>query len=31
MSLPVRWPGFPAKQTTKEGWVYEKHGKPDGD
>jgi bifunctional UDP-N-acetylglucosamine pyrophosphorylase/glucosamine-1-phosphate N-acetyltransferase len=23
--------GFPPRQTTKEGWVYEKHGKPDGD
>jgi bifunctional UDP-N-acetylglucosamine pyrophosphorylase/glucosamine-1-phosphate N-acetyltransferase len=23
--------GFPARQTTKEGWVYDKHGKPDGD
>ena len=23
--------GFPQRQTTKEGWVYEKHGKPDGD
>ncbi len=23
--------GFPPKQTTKEGWVYDKHGKPDGD
>ena len=23
--------GFPSRQTTKEGWVYEKHGKPDGD
>jgi len=21
--------GFPPRQTTKEGWVYEKHGKPD--
>jgi bifunctional UDP-N-acetylglucosamine pyrophosphorylase / glucosamine-1-phosphate N-acetyltransferase len=23
--------GFPPRQTTKEGWVYDKHGKPDGD
>jgi bifunctional UDP-N-acetylglucosamine pyrophosphorylase / glucosamine-1-phosphate N-acetyltransferase len=23
--------GFPPRQTTKEGWVHEKHGKPDGD
>ena len=23
--------GFAPRQTTKEGWVYEKHGKPDGD
>ena len=23
--------GFPERQTTKEGWVYDKHGKPDGD
>jgi bifunctional UDP-N-acetylglucosamine pyrophosphorylase/glucosamine-1-phosphate N-acetyltransferase len=23
--------GFPPRQTTKEGWVYENHGKPDGD
>ncbi len=23
--------GFPPRQTTKEGWVYKKHGKPDGD
>jgi bifunctional UDP-N-acetylglucosamine pyrophosphorylase / glucosamine-1-phosphate N-acetyltransferase len=23
--------GFPPQQTTKEGWVYEKHGKSDGD
>ncbi|HZT54081.1 MAG TPA: sugar phosphate nucleotidyltransferase, partial [Gaiellaceae bacterium] len=23
--------GFPPRQTTKEGWVYEKHGKPDRD
>jgi bifunctional UDP-N-acetylglucosamine pyrophosphorylase / glucosamine-1-phosphate N-acetyltransferase len=23
--------GFPARQTTKEGWVYENHGKPDDD
>jgi bifunctional UDP-N-acetylglucosamine pyrophosphorylase/glucosamine-1-phosphate N-acetyltransferase len=23
--------GFPPRQTTREGWVYEKHGKPDGD
>src|SRR5690348_11534127 len=23
--------GFPARQTTKKGWVYDKHGKPDGD
>jgi bifunctional UDP-N-acetylglucosamine pyrophosphorylase / glucosamine-1-phosphate N-acetyltransferase len=23
--------GFPPRQTTKKGWVYEKHGKPDGD
>jgi bifunctional UDP-N-acetylglucosamine pyrophosphorylase / glucosamine-1-phosphate N-acetyltransferase len=23
--------GFPSRQTTKEGWVYDKHGKPDGD
>jgi len=23
--------GFAARQTTKEGWVYDKHGKPDGD
>ena len=23
--------GFPPRQTTKEGWVYEKHGQPDGD
>jgi len=23
--------GFPARQTTKEGWVYDKHGKRDGD
>ena len=23
--------GFAQRQTTKEGWVYEKHGKPDGD
>ncbi len=23
--------GFPPRQTTKEGWVYEKHGKSDGD
>jgi bifunctional UDP-N-acetylglucosamine pyrophosphorylase / glucosamine-1-phosphate N-acetyltransferase len=23
--------GFPPRQTTKEGWVYEKHGKPDSD
>ena len=23
--------GFPQRQTTKEGWVYEKHGKSDGD
>jgi bifunctional UDP-N-acetylglucosamine pyrophosphorylase / glucosamine-1-phosphate N-acetyltransferase len=23
--------GFPPRQTTKEGWVYEKHGNPDGD
>jgi len=23
--------GFPARQTTKEGWVYDEHGKPDGD
>jgi bifunctional UDP-N-acetylglucosamine pyrophosphorylase/glucosamine-1-phosphate N-acetyltransferase len=21
--------GFPPRQETKEGWVYEKHGKPD--
>ncbi len=23
--------GFPPRQTTKEGWVYDEHGKPDGD
>jgi bifunctional UDP-N-acetylglucosamine pyrophosphorylase / glucosamine-1-phosphate N-acetyltransferase len=23
--------GFPPRQMTKEGWVYDKHGKPDGD
>jgi bifunctional UDP-N-acetylglucosamine pyrophosphorylase / glucosamine-1-phosphate N-acetyltransferase len=23
--------GFPPRQTTKEGWVHDKHGKPDGD
>ena len=23
--------GFPPRQTTKEGWVYENHGKPDSD
>src|SRR5579884_1575077 len=23
--------GFPPRETTKEGWVYDKHGKPDGD
>ncbi len=23
--------GFPPRQTTKEGWVYDKHGEPDGD
>jgi bifunctional UDP-N-acetylglucosamine pyrophosphorylase / glucosamine-1-phosphate N-acetyltransferase len=23
--------GFAPRQTTKEGWVYDKHGKPDGD
>ena len=23
--------GFAPRQTTKEGWVYEKHGKPDSD
>jgi bifunctional UDP-N-acetylglucosamine pyrophosphorylase/glucosamine-1-phosphate N-acetyltransferase len=23
--------GFPPRQTTKEGWVYDKHGNPDGD
>ena len=23
--------GFAPRQETKEGWVYEKHGKPDGD
>jgi bifunctional UDP-N-acetylglucosamine pyrophosphorylase/glucosamine-1-phosphate N-acetyltransferase len=23
--------GFPPRQTTKEGWVYDKHGKPDSD
>jgi bifunctional UDP-N-acetylglucosamine pyrophosphorylase / glucosamine-1-phosphate N-acetyltransferase len=23
--------GFPPQQTTKKGWVYDKHGKPDGD
>jgi bifunctional UDP-N-acetylglucosamine pyrophosphorylase/glucosamine-1-phosphate N-acetyltransferase len=23
--------GFPPRQTTKEGWVYHEHGKPDGD
>jgi bifunctional UDP-N-acetylglucosamine pyrophosphorylase / glucosamine-1-phosphate N-acetyltransferase len=23
--------GFPPRQTTKEGWVYEEHGKPDSD
>jgi bifunctional UDP-N-acetylglucosamine pyrophosphorylase / glucosamine-1-phosphate N-acetyltransferase len=23
--------GFPPRQETKKGWVYEKHGKPDGD
>ena len=23
--------GFAPRQVTKEGWVYEKHGKPDGD
>jgi bifunctional UDP-N-acetylglucosamine pyrophosphorylase / glucosamine-1-phosphate N-acetyltransferase len=23
--------GFPPRQTTKEGWVHDKHGRPDGD
>jgi bifunctional UDP-N-acetylglucosamine pyrophosphorylase / glucosamine-1-phosphate N-acetyltransferase len=23
--------GFPPRQTTKEGWVYDEHGEPDGD
>ena len=29
MCPPGSLAGFPARQETKEGWVYEKHGKPD--
>jgi bifunctional UDP-N-acetylglucosamine pyrophosphorylase/glucosamine-1-phosphate N-acetyltransferase len=28
---PGSFAGFPPRQETKEGWVYEKHGKPDRD
>jgi bifunctional UDP-N-acetylglucosamine pyrophosphorylase/glucosamine-1-phosphate N-acetyltransferase len=28
---PGSFAGFAPRQTTKEGWVYDKHGKPDGD